>query len=85
MGMLRVRDRRLTRSRKKTPIAGITRAESEKDDKARAHRQERAHVRRLIESDPDAIPDPKAFGDPWSAAKDGKHYFGDHAPKLRRK
>lgn len=65
----------MSRSRKKTPICGITTAESEKDDKARAHRQERSHVRRLIETDPDAIPAPKTFGDPWGAAKDGKQYF----------
>lgn len=66
----------MSRSRKKTPIRGMTLADSEKQDKRLANRkirrvnkirvtgdQEPAHVREL--------------SDPWGMDKDGRQYFGD--------
>jgi len=75
----------MTRSRKKSPSCGITKAASEKDDKVRAHRQERRAVKRVIQTDEDAVPASKAFGNPWAAAKDGRQWFGDKTSKLMRK
>jgi hypothetical protein len=78
----------MTRSRKKTPITGITSAESEKADKTVAHRKERRKVRTVLQVDPesDVLPHTREVSDPWSMAKDGKVYLGDRiAPKDRRK
>jgi hypothetical protein len=75
----------MARSRKKSPACGITRAASEKDDKVRAHKQERRAVKRAVQTDEAEAPASKAFGNPWAAAKDGRHWFGDTTSKLMRK
>ena len=64
----------MARSRRRTPIFGITTAASEKDDKARAHRAERAATRTAMAAEDDA-PHPKRFGNRWLAAKDGKRWW----------
>ena len=78
----------MTRSRKKTPIAGLTSADSEKADKLDAHRRERRKVREVlhVNAEPDVLPHTREVSDPWTMAKDGKVYLGEHpAPKLTRK
>ena len=66
----------MARSRKKTPIGGITTAESEKADKLSAHRRERRKVRATLATDPqvDVLPHRREVSDVWTFAKDGKYY-----------
>ena len=74
----------MARSRRHLPIFGITTATSDKDDKVRGHRAERAAVRTALVAGTDA-PHPKQYGDPWSAAKDGKRYWTKAQPADMRK
>lgn len=69
----------MTRSRKKSPIAGITTAESEKTDKLAAHRRERRRIRQLLPAEPDILPHTREISSPWLMAKDGKQYLGHQA------
>lgn len=63
----------MSRSRKRTPIRGMTTAESDKPFKRIEHRRERRVVRsRILDED---LPSPKAFGNPWKSDKDGKRYW----------
>lgn len=75
----------MARSYRKTPITGMTTADSDKRFKTAEHRRER---RKLKETDltGDAPADPKAFGNPWASEKDGKQWI-DRArfPELMRK
>ena len=78
----------MSRSRRKTPIVGITTAKSDGAWKAQAARQLRHRVRQTL----DATLDGDAFAgkrwdvvDPWDALKDGKKWFRDADPKLMRK
>jgi len=71
----------MSRSRKSTPITGITCAESEKRDKqlaARRHR--RACAVAIVHGD--EMPDARLTGDPWGMAKDGKQWL---SPEWRGK
>lgn len=74
----------MSRSRKKTPKIGITKAASEKEDKVRVHRQGRAQIRgELAKGGED--PQDKAHRRKGSRmfAKDGK-YWSDHALNRRK-
>lgn len=66
----------MSRSRKKTPIAGITTAASEKAEKQANHRRERRRIRQVlaVEPEPDILPHTRELSDPWAMAKDGKVY-----------
>lgn len=79
----------MARSRRRTPIMGITTAASEKQDKQHANRTCRAVVRRTIKrgQDPDAavLPILRDVSDPWNMAKDGRSWFGRRLPELMRK
>lgn len=83
----------MTRSRRKTPIFGITTAESEKNFKAQEHQRERSAVRDVINgfivhdpSEEDAtIPAPKKFGNPWAGPKDGRRFWKNAKEKDMRK
>jgi hypothetical protein len=78
----------MARSRKKTPIRGVTLAVSEREDKRDAHRKERRRVRvRLaVEEEPDVLPHPRDVSNPWTRAKEGKIYLGRRPrPKDLRK
>lgn len=66
----------MARSRKRTPIHGMTTAESDKPFKRNEHRRERRIVRSRLKAI-DELPPPKAFGNPWKSDKDGKHYWAD--------
>lgn len=76
----------MSRSRRKTPITGITCAESEKDDKRRCARGVRRNNKIKVRKGEDILIEPKEFMNPWSMAKDGKSYrkVKDY-PKLMRK
>jgi hypothetical protein len=79
----------MSRSRRHTPITGITTADSEKQDKRRAHRSWRAAIRRALrEGTAEAANSRHAFSDPWRMAKDGKKWVGRlvrRLPALMRK
>ena len=78
----------MARSRRKTPVVGIASARSEKADKVAAHRKERRKVRVALERSPqaDLLPHTREVSNPWTMAKDGKHYVGKRlSPKDRRK
>jgi len=79
----------MARSRRHTPIASITTATSEKQDKRRANRIHRLAARSIVkrDTDPDAtvLPIMREVSDEWSMAKDGRSWFGHYFPKLMRK
>ena len=76
----------MSRSQRKTPIRGITSADSEKSDKAAGHRKVRRAVRVAIEQEAPVLPHENELTNPWSMAKDGKMRFNPAAsPKLMRK
>lgn len=78
----------MSRSRRHTPIFGVTTSASEREYKAVAHRRERHHVRQQL---PVAVDDSdrrlhrKPFGNPWAGPKDGKVYCSDVPRKDMRK
>lgn len=74
----------MSRSFRKTPIAGIATAVSDKAAKTIGHRQARAAERGAMARGEDP-PSPKAHGNPWSAPKDGKRWYGYGWPELMRK
>lgn len=78
----------MSRSRKKTPISGITTSESEKDEKKAWHRVYRRKVNSRIrnaEGEAD-LPHFRSVSDPWSMSKDGKFVFDEKTlPQLKRK
>lgn len=77
----------MSRSRRKTPIFGITNAESDKPFKAAEHRRERRSTRSMLvkvqDGDHRSLHS-KAFGDPWKSDKDGKHYFPGDIRMMRK-
>jgi hypothetical protein len=76
----------MSRSCRKTPITGVTTAESEKAYKQQEHRRERAYVRDALRSGSEEVPGSKEFGNPWSGDKDGKVLFDPREqPELMRK
>jgi hypothetical protein len=67
----------MARSKRKTPIRGITTAQSEKKDKQSAHRRYRRKVKAALQQVSDAaiFPHIRELSDPWSMGKDGKVRF----------
>lgn len=67
----------MSRSRRKTPIMGITGNNStQKKFKQKEHKRERKLVNQkdlLIEE----CPNPKEFGNEWASPRDGKAWFGN--------
>ena len=66
----------MSRSRRKTPITGISAADSEKAEKAANHRRERRRVRQVLGAEPEAdvLPHTRELSNPWLMSKDGKVY-----------
>ena len=65
----------MARSRRKTPIWGITGARSEKKDKRIANRRLRRAVNiRLAQPDETPLPVLREVSNPWSMAKDGRRW-----------
>ncbi|MCB0324526.1 MAG: hypothetical protein KDD69_13180 [Bdellovibrionales bacterium] len=77
----------MARSRRKTPIVGITTAPSEKEDKQAANRRLRRSTRRKLSSGADAacLPEKRDAGNVWAMAKDGKQYLQKPTQKDLRK
>jgi hypothetical protein len=78
----------MTRSRKKTPIGGVTTARSEKHDKRLANRWVRRAVKQALATsvDVDVLPHRRDLTNPWTMAKDGKMWFNaDRFPEALRK
>lgn len=69
----------MARSKRHTPIFGMTTQESEKDDKRRANRRLRRRVREVVAGSiaPDVLPVLREVSNPWSMAKDGRSYWQD--------
>jgi retron-type reverse transcriptase len=78
----------MSRSHRKTPIAGNTCASSEKLDKRVANRRDRRVNREILNAsnDDSRTKDRKTTSDPWVMSKDGKQFFNpDGHPELMRK
>ena len=76
----------MSRSRRKTPVMGITKAESDTRDKVLAHRRQRRQVRTALASGVAEVIARRKAGDVWSVAKDGKSRFDPtQFPKLMHK
>ena len=77
----------MSQSKRKTPITGVTTAETEKAEKAAWHRRHRrAEKIRLSSDGGEYVPHShKEHSDPWSMGKDGKKYWRDAPIKLMRK
>jgi len=78
----------MSRSRRKTPIGGITTADSDHAWKKAAARALRRKVKQLLTAtlDGDRFAGKRwDLVNPWTSDKDGKHWFGDRYPKSMRK
>jgi hypothetical protein len=75
----------MSRSRRKTPISGITIASSNKEFKVAEHRRERALVRRALAAGTEDLLHHKMTGNEWASPRDGKRWFGARYPNLMRK
>lgn len=78
----------MSRSRRKTPIHGITTAESDHRWKKAAARKVRRRVRQLlpVTLDSDRLPNRRwELVNPWSSEKDGKCWLKNPDPRWMRK
>ena len=77
----------MSRSRRKTPIAGVTAAPSDKLSKAVSNRAHRLAVKHATATDPESPPPTMTQAlDRWSMAKEGKIRFDPReSPKRMRK
>lgn len=78
----------MSRSRRKTPICGITTADSDHRWKKMAARTLRHRVKQDLNTTLDGdIHAGKRWDmiNPWSSDKDGKHWFGNACPEHMRK
>jgi hypothetical protein len=77
----------MSRSRRKTPVIGLTTARSDKPFKVDEHRKERRGVRTKLASGVDADDrrlHSKVYGDPWNAPKDGKQMVDPKSKWMRK-
>ncbi|HEX6910544.1 MAG TPA: hypothetical protein VF142_09115 [Longimicrobium sp.] len=66
----------MSRSRRRTPVRGLTTSESEKQDKRRANRKLRRKVRVTLSTEPDGVlPALREVSCAWAFDKDGKVRF----------
>ena len=76
----------MTRSFRKNPFSGYTKAESDKADKKIFHGRMRAKEREALHHGKEIIPADKESGNPWAWDKDGKGRFDPKQhPSLMRK
>ena len=77
----------MSRSRRKTPVAGVTAAASDKFSKAVSNRAHRQAVKLSTATDPETPPPTMEQAmDRWSMAKEGKVRFDpQESPKRMRK
>jgi hypothetical protein len=62
----------MARSRKRTPISGVTAADSEKDDKRLWHRKMRRKTKHALAADKEP-PVVNEVSNPWDMGKEGNH------------
>lgn len=65
----------MSRSRRHTPICGISKAKSDKPEKILAHRAFRAALRRVMARGEHEMPSHRQYGGSWTMAKDGKQFL----------
>jgi hypothetical protein len=67
----------VSRSRRKTPVIGVTTSDSEKQDKTEYNRRHRRVVKQAVHIDDETRPLPglHEHSNPWSMSKDGKMRF----------
>jgi len=71
----------MSRSRRKTPIFGITNCKSERQDKVIWHGRLRANTHTALtslsppEHDGKVMPAVREISNPWSMGKDGRHWW----------
>ena len=78
----------MSRSRRKTPICGMTTAVTEKAYKRLANGTLRATLRATLQrdgADHELTPTLDDVSNIWAMAKDGKRWFGNGAEPLREK
>lgn len=76
----------MTRSKRKSPIRGVTSSDSEKADKLASHRKVRRAVRQAVPTESEVMPLENELTNSFSMSKDGKIRFDPKAsPKLLRK
>lgn len=82
----------MSRSRRKTPITSVTKAETCAPYKRARARTERMYERNLLHDAIYGDEDAAAFlseetyrWDEWACPRDGKQYLGDEHPELMRK
>jgi hypothetical protein len=76
----------MSRSKRKTPVRGMSSSESEKADKQASHRKLRRVARVAVEQGEPVLPLEKELTNTWSMDKDGKRRFDPVAqPRLMRK
>ncbi len=77
----------MSRSRRKTPVRGLTTSDSEKQDKRMANRALRRKVRVALSAEPDGVlPALREVSSAWAFDKDGKVRFDPaERPALMRK
>lgn len=68
----------MSRSKRKTPIIGMTARSSkpsaQKKFRSQEHRAERKKVKQLLHTAQELLPHPKEYGNEWSSPRDGKMY-----------
>jgi hypothetical protein len=76
----------MSRSRRRSPVCGITCSESDRPGKDIAHRAQRAAERAALARGADVMPIPRETSNFWCFPKDGKQRFNPRAhPSLMRK
>jgi hypothetical protein len=76
----------MSRSKRKSPVIGMTTARSEKEDKRWHNRVLRRRVPETIRKGNDILPKKDEISTTWDMAKDGKQRFDPHREsKLLRK
>ena len=75
----------MSRSRRKTPKAGITTAETEKENKRQANRKFRRVMKVKVKKGADELPLTKELSNVWSFDKDGKQFLRKPTKKDLRK
>lgn len=79
---------KMSRSKKKVSIAGITTAASDKEYKRRYNRRFRRVFKQVLGKNPETVllPDFRQYSNVWNFGKEGKKWFDPKKyPKLMRK
>lgn len=70
----------MSRSRKRTPITGNCKCDSEKQEKRKANRRLRRIVRASVRVGADPLPVIREVSNVWTWGKDGKTWWGYWSP-----